>query len=150
MKIKEALTLFKNHQNSNLKQRTNQSYAFLLLRFEALFGDHLVESIGSEEIYQFLNALTEHSSKSTRRLGYAQIKAFYNLIIEDCCLNMKNPCSTPSLSKSFKMPKQRVRKILDKETVVPRTEIGFACRCAKGFLAKFKAYGFINLLKIPF
>ena len=117
MTIKEAITLFKNHQNSNLKQKTNQSYDFLLLRFETLFGDRLVDSIGPEEIYKFLDALTEHSSKSTRRLRYAQIKAFYNLIIDNWCLNMKNPCSTPILSKSFKMPKQRVRKILDKETV---------------------------------
>ena len=52
MIIKEAITLFKNHQNSNLKQRTNRSYDFLLLRFEALFGNRLIESIGPEEIYQ--------------------------------------------------------------------------------------------------
>ena len=101
MTTKEAVTLFKNHQRSGLKQRTQQSYNYLLHRFETLFGDRPVESIGPEEIYQFLEALTEQSSKSTRRLRYAQIKAFYNLMIENCCLNMKNPCSASLLSKSF-------------------------------------------------
>lgn len=117
MNVKEAIALFKNHQKSSLKQRTRQSYHYLLLRFETLFGDRLLESIGSEEIYNFLEALTDHSSKSTRRLRYAQLKAFYNLVIENLGLNMKNPCSVSLLSKSFKMPKQLAKKILDKETV---------------------------------
>ena len=38
-------------------------------------------------------------------------------MIESCCLDIKNPCSASILSKSFKMPKQNARKILDKETV---------------------------------
>jgi integrase len=38
-------------------------------------------------------------------------------MIENCSLNMKNPCSASLLSKSFKMPKREARKILDKETV---------------------------------
>src|SRR3990170_3200320 len=117
MTTKEAMTLFKNHQRSGLKQRTQQSYNYPLHRFETLFGDRPVESIGPEEIYQFLETLTEHSSKSTRRLRYAQIKAFYNLIIDNCCLDIKNPCNAPILSKSFKMPKREGRKILDKENV---------------------------------
>ncbi len=117
MTTREATTLFRKHRRSNLKQITNQSYDYLLHRFEVLFADRLVESIGADEIYQFLEALTEHSAKSTRRLRYAQIKAFYNLIIDNYNLSIKNPCSTPILSKSFKMLKQRVRQILDKETV---------------------------------
>ena len=128
MTIKEAITLFKKHQKSNLSPRTQQSYNYLLHRFETLFGDRPVESIGPEEIYQFLEALTEHSFKSTRRLRYAQIKAFYNLIIDNCCLTIKNPCSTPILSKSFKVPKQRVRKVLDKETV---DELIYNARCLR-------------------
>ncbi len=117
MKVTEAISLFKNHQKSSLKQRTQQSYNYILHRFETLFADRPLESIGSEEICQFLEVLTEHSSKSTRRLRYAQIKAFYNLMIENCCLNMKNPCSASLLSKSFKAPKREAGKILDKETV---------------------------------
>ncbi|VAX33583.1 hypothetical protein MNBD_NITROSPIRAE01-558, partial [hydrothermal vent metagenome] len=75
------------------------------------------ESIKPESLYHFLEFLTEGLAKATRRLRYAQLKAFYNFIIETCGLEIKNPCSAPILSKSFRMPKRKVRKILDKETV---------------------------------
>jgi integrase/recombinase XerD len=128
MKVMEAITLFKNHQRSSLKHRTQQSYNFLLQRFGTLFTDRLLESIGPDEIGQFLEGLTEQSSKSTRRLRYAQIKAFYNLMIETCSLSIKNPCSAPILSKSFRMPKREARKILDKETV---DEMIYNTRCLR-------------------
>lgn len=117
MTVMESIRIFKNHQRANLKQRTQQSYNYLLQRFEKYFTDRLLQLIGPEEIYQFLEGLTEHYAKSTRRLRYAQTKAFFNLIIENCSLTSKNPCSAPLLSKSFKMPKQKPRTILDEEAV---------------------------------
>jgi hypothetical protein len=102
MTIREALTLFGYHQKSDLKARTVQSYHPLLQRSEARFADRPFDSIGSEEIYQFLESLTEKLSKSTRRLRYAQLKAFCNFLIEKCNLNMRNPCNAPLLSKAFK------------------------------------------------
>jgi integrase len=57
-------------------------------------------------------------SKSTRRLRYAQLKAFYNFAIEKCAADFKNPCSYPLLSKAFRAPRQVEKKIiLDKEVV---------------------------------
>ncbi len=32
-------------------------------------------------------------------------------------MHMKNPCESPLLTKTFRMPKQKARKILDRETV---------------------------------
>jgi integrase len=40
------------------------------------------------------------------------LKAFFNFIIDK-----KNPCDSPLLSKTFRMPRQIPRTILDKETV---------------------------------
>jgi integrase/recombinase XerD len=117
MTVTEAITLFKNHQKANLKQRTQQSYNYLLQKFETDFANRSFESIGPEEIYRFLEVLTERYAKSTRRLRYAQTKAFFNLLIENCSIGIKNPCSASILSKSFKMPKQKPRIILDKEAV---------------------------------
>jgi integrase len=117
MTIKEAITLFGYHQRSNLKARTAQSYHPLLQRFEARFADRAFDSIGPDEIYQFLESLTEKLSKSTRRLRYAQLKAFCNFLIEKCNLNMRNPCNAPLLAKAFKTPKQVTRRILDREMV---------------------------------
>jgi len=117
MNVKEAIRLFKNHQRISLKDKTQKTYRHILERFEQQFGECSIDAIKSEALYQFLESLTEGLAKATRRLRYAQLKAFYNFIIENCSLEMKNPCNEPILSKSFRMPKRKARKILDKETV---------------------------------
>ena len=117
MTLKEAVTLFGYHQRSNLKARTVKSYKPLLQRFEAGFGERSFDSIGSDEIFQFLETLTGDHSKSTRRLRYSQLKTFFNFLIDKCNLNMKNPCDAPLLCKAFKTPKQVARRILDREII---------------------------------
>ncbi|NLG16493.1 MAG: site-specific integrase, partial [Fibrobacter sp.] len=117
MITKEAITLFKYYLQSNHKQRTIESYSLLLERFEMIYSQRDMETIAPDEIFHFLENLTKDMAKSTRRLRYAQLKAFYNFIIDRCSLNMRNPCSMPLLSKSFRAPKQQPHKILDRETV---------------------------------
>jgi integrase/recombinase XerD len=117
MTIREAITLFGYHQRSDLKARTVQSYHPLLQRLDAQFGDRSFDSMGPDEIYQFLESLTENLSKSTRRLRYAQLKAFCNFLIEKFNLNLRNPCNAPLLAKAFKAPRPVPRRILDRETV---------------------------------
>ena len=117
MTVSEAVNLFNCYLQANHRRRTIDSYRYLLSKFEAAYATREVASISSEEIFQFLEGLTQSLAKSTRRLRYAQLKAFYNFIIERCPFNAKNPCSAPLLSKSFRMPRQVSRKILDKETV---------------------------------
>lgn len=117
MTTKEALTLFKYYLQANHKQRTIVSYRILLDRFNAIHGESLVSQITPDEIFHFLEILTHNLAKSTRRLRYAQLKAFFNFIIDRCSLDMKNPCNTKLLSKSFCAPKQVPRKILDREIV---------------------------------
>ncbi len=117
MNTKEAMVLFKYYLQSNHKQRTIESYRLLLERFEVIYAQRDLEDIPPDEIFHFLENLTGNMAKSTRRLRYAQLKAFYNFIIDRCSLNMRNPCNTTLLSKSFKAPKQQPHKILDRETV---------------------------------
>jgi integrase len=117
MTIKEAITLFGYHQRSSQKPRTIQSYRPLLQKIEGRFAGRSFDSIGSDEIYDLLETLTEAQSKSTRRLRYAQLKAFYNFLIEKSDSNMRNPCNAPILAKGFKTPKPVSRRILDRETV---------------------------------
>ena len=117
MTTKEAMTLFKYYLQSNHKPRTIESYRLLMERFEAIYEQKDLETITPDEIFHFLENLTGNMAKSTRRLRYAQLKAFHNFIIDRCSLNMRNPCSTSLLSKSFKAPKQHPHTILDRETV---------------------------------
>lgn len=117
MNVKEGITLFKYYLQANHKQRTLDSYRVVLDRFAALYGQRSLDAITPDEIFHFLETLTQNLAKSTRRLRYAQVKAFYNFIIDRCSLNMRNPCNTPLLSKSYKAPKQPLHRILDRETV---------------------------------
>lgn len=117
MNVKEAVSLFRSYQQSNHRRRTAESYRFLLQHFDAIFANQPIDVLRPDEIYDFLERLTRDLAKSTRRLRYAQLKAFFNFVIEKCCPDMKNPCSAPLLSKTFRMPKQLPKVILDKEIV---------------------------------
>ena len=113
MTVKEAVNLFQCHQRSSVRQRTINSYAYPLQRFRTQCGERQLESFSPDELFTFLENLTQHHARSIRRLRYAQIKSFFTFIIEKCGLNMKNPCHAPLLSKTFRMPRQVPRKILD-------------------------------------
>lgn len=128
MNMNEAISLFQYDQKNNLKQRTINSYEYLLRRFESLYAERSIESIRTDEILQFLEDLTLHDAKSTRRLRYSQIKTFFNFIIDECNLTIKNPCNASVLKKTFRMPKQKARKILDKEAV---DEMIYSARCLR-------------------
>lgn len=117
MKVKEAISLFRFYQQSNHRKRTADSYRFLLQHFDSVFSDRDLDSIKPDEIYHFLEQMTKTLSRSTRRLRYAQLKACFNFIIEKCLPDLKNPCNTPLLSKTFRMPRQTPKTILEKEIV---------------------------------
>jgi integrase/recombinase XerD len=117
MNVQEAVTVFRYYQQSHHRKRTIDSYQTLVGTFEKAYGNRSLESLQPDEMYQFLESISARSAKSTRRLRYAQLKAFFNFIIDKCHHNMKNPCDTSLLSKTFRMPRQVPRTILDKETV---------------------------------
>jgi integrase/recombinase XerD len=117
MNVNEAVILFRYYQQSHHRKRTINSYQTLLGAFEQAYGHRSLDSLQSDELYQFLEHITEKAAKSTRRLRYAQLKAFFNFIIEKCHHDMKNPCNAPLLAKTFRMRRQVPRTILDKEVV---------------------------------
>jgi integrase/recombinase XerD len=115
MKTKEAIALFQTYQRSSRRKRTLQSYLTMLNQFKALYGETVFENIGSDEVYRFLEDVTQGRARSTRRLRYAQLKAVFNFVINRCDLDMKNPCNTSLLSKTFRTPRQSPRRIFEKE-----------------------------------
>jgi integrase/recombinase XerD len=117
MKIQEAIELFSKHQKSTVKKSTLKSYGKFLGKFQEKFSEHEFVSISADDIGRFLEGCSENLNKSTRHLRYAQLKAFFNYVIEATDLNIKNPCNAGVLFKAFKNVYHRPRKILDKETV---------------------------------
>ena len=81
MTIKEAIDVFSKHQQGQLRQRSIHSYKYILNKFEVVYGNHKFESIGSNDVLQFLEDLTGNSAKATRKLRYAQLKTFFNFIV---------------------------------------------------------------------
>jgi integrase len=117
MTVQKAIEHYKEHQKSNVKKRTQQSYENLMKHIQAQFDDREIESIKAEELCKFLETHTEGLAKSTRRLRYAQLKSLFNFIIDTYQMNIKNPCNVPQMFKSFKTSQNKPRRILDKETV---------------------------------
>jgi len=117
MTIREAIEVFTQHQKGHLKQRSIHSYRYILDKFVSAYGNRQFESIGSDDILHFLEGLTGNSAKATRRLRYAQLKTFFNYIIGNSDLNIKNPCASFKLIKTFFIPPQKARRVLEKEMV---------------------------------
>jgi hypothetical protein len=67
MKASVALKIFRDYQRSNLESSTVTGYRYLIDNFEALFGEKDLKSINSEDIYHFLEIITENSSKPAKR-----------------------------------------------------------------------------------
>jgi len=117
MMVQEAIELFKQHQNVTVRKSTLKSYDKFLERFKAKFSLREVVSVTADDIGKFLEECSETLSRATRHLRYAQLKAFFNYVIETSDLNIKNPCNAGVLFKTFKNVCHRPREILDKETV---------------------------------
>ncbi|OPY59971.1 MAG: hypothetical protein A4E57_04606 [Syntrophorhabdaceae bacterium PtaU1.Bin034] len=100
MTLRSAIELFRDHQKNSDREKTRESYSYLFRNLEALLGDTAIDDISSQDLYQFLLLLTEGCARSTARLRYAQLKAFFNFIIQSTKISMINPCSDPLLRSS--------------------------------------------------
>jgi integrase/recombinase XerD len=117
MNTSAALKHFRDYQRSNLKPNTGVSYRYVLDAFEELFGERELTSISTDELFHFLELLTERTSRSTKRHRYSQLKAFFNFIIMNYEPELRNPVDTPLMRKSFRLPKPKHREIISKELI---------------------------------
>ncbi len=125
MKVSLALKIFKDYQKANLRPSMIAGYRYLMNLFEEFFGGKDVSSLGSEDVYHFLEMITESNSKSTKGHRYAQLKAFLNFIIMNYELDVSNPLDTPLMRKTFRKPKTEPRKTIPREII---DELVFKCK----------------------
>jgi site-specific recombinase XerD len=97
MNISTALKMFRDYQKSNLKPSTVIGYRHVIDNLEDLFGDKDLKWIRSEDIFHFLEIITENNSKATRRHRYSQLKAFFNFMIMNYEQDVANPLDSPVL-----------------------------------------------------
>jgi integrase/recombinase XerD len=128
MTLRETIELFRDHQKNSTRDKTQESYGYLFRNLEALFGDSVMENMSSQDLYHFLLLLTEGRARSTARLRYAQVKAFFNFVIERAHVPTVNPCSDSLLSKTFRAPRMKQREIVGREVV---DEMIYRCQKAR-------------------
>ena len=85
--------------------------------FRNQLGDRELGTITADEILPFLIDLTIGAKQSTKKLRYANLKAFFNFIKNTFEPTLENPCEAPMLKKIFKAPKRVPWAMLEKETV---------------------------------
>jgi len=86
-------------------------------KFCAVFGDHQLDELTSDDVMDFLNQVTGGCKPQTKRIRHAHLSAFFNFIQENLDLDLLNPCDSPMLRKLFR-PKVKVQwNILEKDTV---------------------------------
>ncbi len=81
------------------------------------FGNRPLASLTTDELFLFLDRLTEGTLPSTRRLRFAQLKALFNFWRTQRLLIGENPFNHPLHSKAFKAHRSGPPRILKKETV---------------------------------
>ena len=124
MTMHEGIELFRRHQQNQVREKTRESYAYLLQNLEVLFGEMTVDAISAENISQFLLGVTSGRARSSARLRYAQVKAYFNFLIEHGKM-ASNPCDDLTLRKTFRAPRYKERDIIAREVV---DEIIYRCR----------------------
>ena len=63
----------------------------------------------------FLTKVTEGTNKTTKRIRYSTLSAFFNFITDSVEPNLKNPCNAPMIKKMFKRAGTIQWAIIEKE-----------------------------------
>ncbi len=126
MTVQEGIELFRRHQQSQAREKTRESYNYLLRNLEAHCGEKAVDAICADDIQQLLLTVTGGRAKSSARLRYAQVKAFFNFLVEHGNV-ASNPCDDHVLRKTYRAPRYKDRDVIAREAI---DEVIY--RCKKG------------------
>jgi integrase/recombinase XerD len=117
MLVSSAVEMFLNHHKANSTASTLRNYTWLLSTFAERHADRELESIQADEILDFLNRTTEGKKRSTKRLRFTLLVAFFNFVRNTVDPNLHNPCSSPVLRKVFRGGRPAPWKIVEKEAI---------------------------------
>ena len=117
MKVSQAVQYCLEHHKQSSKKNTVNNYQDIFSKFYVQYGDRELESITSDEILTFLTQLNGRAKKTTKRLSYSLLNAFFNLIKNTLDDKISNPCDTVMLKKIFKSIRGVQWKIFEKEII---------------------------------
>ena len=125
MKLNQAISEYLNYHRTNSKGTTMRTYAPLFKLFGGYFNDRDVESIRPDEIQQFMESTTTKCCQNTKGMRLRMLKTYFNFCINILCIDLKNPCSTPLLKKTYQIKRLIPKSIISKEAldeIIYRTE----------------------------
>ena len=116
MLVSSAVEMFLEYHKLYSSESTQRNYSWLLSGFAQRHGNQELHSIESDEIKHFLIETTEGKKRSTKKLRFTLMVAFFNFMrtIDHA---LPNPCDTPLLRKMFRAGKKAPWKILEKEAI---------------------------------
>lgn len=103
MNTDKAVAEYINFHKANSRESTLRNYTITFSKFLPKFKDCEVETINSNEIYQYLEQALANHKQATRHLRFTQIKSFFNFCINILNIDIKNPCNTALLNKTFRV-----------------------------------------------
>jgi hypothetical protein len=98
MKVSEAVSTFIEYHSADSKKNTLKNYEFVAIPFRTQFGVRELDTITPDEILPFLINLTNGAKQSTKKLRYANLKAFFNFIRNTFNPTLENPCEATMLN----------------------------------------------------
>ena len=117
MKISQAVTMWEAYQKGNLKPNTLRAYHTILTKFSAQFAERDCHDLSTDEALSFLNKLTQHTKKQTKRTRYAHLSSFFNFIRTTIDHSVINQCDTPMMKKLFRARSITPWNLIEKETI---------------------------------
>ena len=117
MLVSSAVEMCLEYHRLNSTESTQRNYSWLLTGFAQRHGNQELHSIGPDDIQNFLSETTEGKKRSTTKLRFNLMVAFFNFIRNTVEHDLHNPCDTPVLRKMFRAGKRAPWKILDKEAI---------------------------------
>ena len=117
MNTDKAVAEYINFHKANSRESTLRNYTITFSKFLPKFKDCEVEKINSNEIYQYLEQALANHKQATRHLRFTQIKSFFNFCINILNIDIKNPCNTALLNKTFRVNRALSRTIVNKDLI---------------------------------
>ena len=117
MKLSKAAKIWIDYHKTHSKKNTVRSYRAIIERFIHEFGDGPVEQVSPEQIFTFLNRLTEGNKPYTKRIRFSQLSSFFNFVRNNIDPELLNPCDRPMIRKLYRERVPLRWKIIEKETI---------------------------------
>jgi len=89
----------------------------VLTNLDREFGARNGREITSDEIFSFLNRITEGAKQQTNRTRYAHLSSLFNFIRNNIDETLQNPCDTPMMKKLFRNTGMVRWNTIEKDTV---------------------------------